>query len=184
MKRNKPIRKHRKSGTQRSRRRAYWFDHRGSSHWVLAVPQAFAGADQSVFDMTGAVAAGNNPERPEDPRFGSVLRWRIDRDGQTAFVYGQEGSPYRSKRSSDYGKSIAESFRQSIPTSPDVYHVFVAERESCTRGTKCPLTWYFYTYPDFDKPSHRPDRCPMSVLSDGSPWRLIGRTVPDGRLIF
>ncbi|MEU5958145.1 hypothetical protein [Streptomyces sp. NPDC047525] len=185
MKRNKPIVKRRKYGTQSLRRRPYAFDHRSSSHWALAVPQAFAGVDQSAFDMTGAVAAGNDPDRPEDPRFGSVLRWRIDRDGQTEFVYGRETwSSHPGTGSSDYGKRVGESFRWSIPTpSTDVYHVFVAEREACARGTKCPLTRYFYAYADLERPSHRPDQCPMSVLSDGPPWRLVGRTVPGGRLI-
>ncbi len=185
MKRNKPIVKRRKAGTQSQRRRPYWFDERGASHWALAVPQAFAGVDQTVFDMTGAVTAGTDDDRPEDPRAGSALRWRIDRDGQTAFVYGLwiwGGRPHRESPAS-YGNRIAQYMRRSIPTSPDVYHVFMAERTGCPHGTRCSLTRYFYSDSDIELPQHRPDRCPMSVLNDGPPWRLVGRTVPDGRLI-
>ncbi|MCX4792002.1 hypothetical protein OG369_39840 [Streptomyces sp. NBC_01221] len=186
MKRNKPIVRQRKAGTQSQRRRPYWFDDRGSNHWALAVPQAFAGVDQTVFNMTGAVAAGADENRPEDPRFGSVLRWRIDRVGQTEFVYGEwiwSGRPLREHPTS-YGKRLANSMGRSIPTSLDVYHVFVAERGGCTHGTKCSLTRYFYSDADIELPRHRPDRCPMSVLNDGPPWRLVGRTVPDGRHIY
>jgi hypothetical protein len=185
MKRNKPVIKRRKLGTQYRRRSAYQFPQRATSHWALAVPQAFAGTHETVFDMTGAVPAGSDVDNPEDPRFGSVLRWRVERDGQTAFVYGlwSWGGRSHGQGPSAYGKRIAESVRSSIPTSPDVYHVFVAEREGCAHGTKCVLTRYFYTHADREVPSHRPDRCPIGVLNDGPPWRLVGRTVPDGRLI-
>ncbi|GAA1237937.1 hypothetical protein [Streptomyces rhizosphaericus] len=184
MKRNKPLVKQRKAGTQHRRRSAYWFRDRATAHWVLAVPQAFAGVHETVFDMTGAVPAGNDVEYPESPRFGSVLRWRIDRNGQTAYVYGLRiGSRFRQSPSIS-GTRVAASVRRSIPTSSDVYHVFVAERDVCTRGAKCTLTRYFYTYSGHEVASHMPERCPTAVLDDGPPWRLVCRTVPDGRLIL
>lgn len=186
MKRNKRLVKQRKIGTQYRRRAAYNFDVRGTSHWALAVPQAFAGVHQSEFDMTGAVPAGSCDGDPEDPRFGSQLRWRVDRGGRTEFVYGLNiwSGRHRGETPSAFGRRIAEYVRRSIPTSPDVYHVFTAERQVCTRGTKCPLTSYYLTHTDREVPSHRPDLCPAGVLNDGQPWRLVGRTVPDGRLII
>lgn len=183
MKRNKPIAKNRKPGT----RRPYsWGDERGTSYWALAVPQAFAGVGQTVLDMSGAVAAGADAARPDDPRFfGSSFRWRLDRDGQTEFVHGLwiwDGRPSHMSPSA-YGRQVAKRVRTSIPTSPDVYHVFTAERAGCTRGMRCPLAYHFYSDAHMDLSQHRPNRCAMSVLSDGPPWRLVGRTVPDGRLI-
>ncbi|GLX22597.1 hypothetical protein [Streptomyces lavendulae] len=187
MKRNKPYIRRRKAGTQDERRRAYRWRESATSHWALAVPQAFVGTGQTVLDMTGAAPAGSDESAPDSPRYGlgSLLRWRLDRDGQTQFVYGiQVWGRYRSESSSAYGKRISDAFRRSLPTSPDVHHVFVAERPGCARGTRCPLTDHWYTAIEADLSTHRPDRCPMGVLNDGPPWRLVGRTVPDGRLIY
>ncbi|MEV7839130.1 hypothetical protein AB0O77_18250 [Streptomyces albidoflavus] len=185
MKRNKPLIKRRKAGTQSERRRPYRWQESATSYWALAVPQAFTGTGQTVLDMTGAVPAGADGSDPDDPRYGSSLRWRLGRDGQTQFVYGtQVGGRYRSESLSAYGKRISEGFRRSLPTSPDVYHVFVAARPGCERGTRCPLTRHWYTAIEADLSTHRPDRCPMGVLNDGPPWRLIGRTVPDSRHIY
>ncbi|MBC7267424.1 MAG: hypothetical protein H5T76_01710 [Streptomyces sp.] len=186
MRRNKPLVKQRKRGTQARRRRAYRFNDRSAAHWALAVPQAFVGVRETVLDMTGAVPAGDGVNVPEDPHCGGALRWRLDRDGQSVFVYGIHlwGGRYRTEDPETYSRRVAERFRTAIPTSPDVYHVFTAERDGCTRGPKCPLTRYFYSDADIEVPHHRPDRCPMSVLADGLPWRLVGRVVPDGRHIY
>ncbi|MFE2268557.1 hypothetical protein ACFXB4_04905 [Streptomyces lavendulae] len=185
MKRNKPLIKRRKAGTQNERRRPYQWQESATTYWALAVPQAFAGTGQTVLDMTGAVPAGDDESSPDNPRYGSSLRWRLDRDGQTQFVYGKEvWRRYRGESQAAYGKRIADSSRRSLPTSPDVYHVFVAERPGCARGTRCPLTQHWYTAIEADLSTHRPDRCPMGVLNDGPPWRLIGQTVPDGRHIY
>ncbi|MDX3206251.1 MULTISPECIES: hypothetical protein [Streptomyces] len=185
MKRNKPLIKRRKAGTQYRRRRLHPWGKHASSYWALAVPQAFTGTGQTVLDMTGAVPAGADESRPDNPRYGSVLRWRLDREGQTQFVYGiQVWGRYRGESPSAYGKRISDAFRRSLPTSPDVHHVFVAERPGCARGTRCPLTQHWYTAIEADLSTHQPDRCPMGVLNDGPPWRLIGRTVPDGRHIY
>ncbi|MBV9023880.1 MAG: hypothetical protein JO362_08820 [Streptomycetaceae bacterium] len=171
---------------QARRRRRYQFGDRGGAYWALAVPQAFAGVRENVLDMTGAVPAGEDENAPDNPRYGTALRWRLDRDGQTTFVYGTHlwGGRYRTKDPQTYGRRIAELFRTAMPASADVYHVFTAERDACTRGTSCPLTMYFYSYSDVEVPHHRPDRCPTSVLTDGLPWQLVGRVVPDGRRIW
>lgn len=185
MKRNKPLIKRRKAGTQYRRRRLHPWGKHASSYWALAVPQAFTGTGQTVLDMTGAVPAGSDESRPDSPRYGSVLRWRLDREGQTQFVYGiQVWGRYRGESPAAYGKRLSDAFRRSLPTSPDVHHVFVAERPGCARGTRCPLTRHWYTAIEADLSTHQPDRCPMGVLNDGPPWRLIGRTVPDGRHIW
>ncbi|EDY53273.1 hypothetical protein [Streptomyces clavuligerus] len=186
MKRNKPLIKRRKAGTQSERRRAYRWQESATSYWALAVPQAFIGAGQTVLDMTGAVPAGFDESKPDNPRYGSKLRWRLDRDGQTQFVYGKRvwrRYPPSESRAA-YGKRIADSFRWSLPSSTDVYHVFVAERPSCAHGTRCPLTRHVYTAIEADLSVHEPDECPTSVLNDGPPWRLIGRTIPDGQFIY
>ncbi|MEU0022030.1 hypothetical protein ABZ173_30685 [Streptomyces rochei] len=182
MKRNKPLIKRRKAGTQYMRRRPYRWQVRSTGHWVLAVPQAFVGTSQTVLDMTGAVPAGADESSPDDPRYdGSILRWRLDRDGQTQFVYGfwTWGRSQSAK-----GKRFSARFRLSLPATSDVYHVFAAERPACARGTRCPLAQHWYTAIEADRATHRPDQCPMGVLNDGPPWRLIGRTVPDGRHIY
>ncbi|MFZ3491844.1 hypothetical protein ACODT5_01140 [Streptomyces sp. 5.8] len=185
MKRNKPLIKRRKAGTQYERRRPYQWQERATTYWALAVPQAFAGTNQTVLDMTGAVPAGADESSPDSPRYGSSLRWRLDRGGQTQFVYGEQvWRRYQGESQAAYGKRIVDSFRHSLPISPDVYHLFVAERPGCARGTRCPLTQHWYTAIEADLSTHRPDRCPMGVLNDGPPWRLIGQTVPDGRLIY
>ncbi|MFD8417229.1 hypothetical protein ACFV2Q_36745 [Streptomyces sp. NPDC059650] len=185
MQRNKPLIKRRKAGTQIERRRPYQWRESATTYWALAVPQAFAGTGQTVLDMTGAVPAGDDESSPDSPRYGSSLRWRLDRDGRTQFVYGEKvWRRYRGESQAAYGKRIVDSFRWSLPTSTDVYHVFVAERPSCARGTRCPLTQHWYTAIEADLSTHRPDRCPMGVLNDGPPWRLIGQTVPDGRHIY
>ncbi|MEV6583859.1 hypothetical protein AB0M92_37645 [Streptomyces sp. NPDC051582] len=184
MKRNKPLIKHRKAGTQYRRRRLYAWGERASSSWALAVPQAFTGTSQTVLDMTGAAPAGTDESSPDSPRYGPVLRWRLERGDQPQFVYGvQVWGRYRGESPSDYGKRIADGFRLCLPISPDVYHVFVAKRPGCARGTQCPLTRHWYTAIEADLSTHRSDWCPMAVLNDGAPWRLIGRTVPDGRHI-
>ncbi|MEW1895280.1 hypothetical protein [Streptomyces albidoflavus] len=90
MKRNKPLIKRRKAGTQSERRRPYRWQESATSYWALAVPQAFTGTGQTVLDMTGAVPAGADGSDPDDPRYGSSLRWRLGRDGQTQFVYGTQ----------------------------------------------------------------------------------------------
>ncbi|WP_435060155.1 hypothetical protein [Streptomyces sp. bgisy060] len=185
MKRNKPLIKRRKFGTQSERRKPYRWQEGATAVWALAVPQAFAGADQTVLDMTGAVPAGDDESAPDNPRYGSRLRWRLDRDGQSQFVYGKLiWRRYQSESQAAYGRRVADSFRRSLPTSTDVYHVFVAERPVCNRGTRCPLTQHWYTAIEANLSTHRPDQCPMGVLNDGPPWRLIGRTVADGRHIY
>lgn len=186
MKRNKPLFKQRKRGTQARRRWRYEFGDSGKTRWALAVPQAFVGVRETVLDMTGAIPAGADENAPDNPRYGSALRWRLDRDGQTTFVYGIHlwGGRTRHEDPQTYGRRVAERFRTAIPTSPDVYHVFTAEREGCARGTKCPLTMYFYSDSDVEVPRHKVDRCPTGVLTDGVPWRLVGRVVPDGRHIY
>ena len=172
MKRNKPV-KHRKSGTQIRRRSAYWFDDRSAGFWALAVRQSFVGVRENVLDMTGAVPAGDLADLPEDPRMrGGLLRWRLERDGRTEYVYGR----HQWNREAVFR-------RDSLPVSPDVFHVFTACRRACTRGSRCPMTYYLYSDTDIEVPRHRPDRCPMSVLDDGPPWRLAGRVVPDGAFI-
>ncbi|MEU8544631.1 hypothetical protein AB0C52_32320 [Streptomyces sp. NPDC048717] len=185
MKRNKPLIKRRKFGTQSERRKAYRWQEGATAVWALAVPQAFAGADRTVLDMTGAVPAGDDESAPDDPRYGSRLRWRLDRDGRSQFVYGKQiWRRYQSESQAAYGKRVADSFRLSLPTSTDVYHVFVAERPVCGRRARCPLTQHWYTAIEADLSTHRPDHCPMGVLNDGPPWRLIGRTIADGRHIY
>ncbi|MFI5986820.1 hypothetical protein ACIBEA_38910 [Streptomyces sp. NPDC051555] len=184
MKRNKPLTKHRKPGTQHQHRKAFRFDDRGSAHWAIAVPQAFAGVRESVFDMEGAVPAGDRAN-PLNPQYGSGLRWRVEREARSAFVYGVNlwHGRYGTESPDAYGRRVSALFRTALPTSPDVYHVFTAERNGCTRGAKCPLTSN-YSDSDIAIPHHRPDRCPTSVATDGSPWRLVGRVVPDGQLIY
>ncbi|MFE3558391.1 hypothetical protein ACFXKW_26545 [Streptomyces sp. NPDC059193] len=185
MKRNKPLTKHRKPGTQRQHRKAFRFDDRGSAHWAIATPQAFAGVRESVFDMAGTVPAGDRAN-PQNPQCGSWLRWRIERDGKSAFVYAVHlgHGRYSSESPDAYDRRVAALFRTALPTSPDVYHVFTAERNGCTRGAKCPLASHFYSDSDIAIPRHRPDRCPASVVANSSPWRLVGRVVPDGQLIY
>jgi hypothetical protein len=185
MKRNKPLIKRRKAGTQYERRRPYQWRESATAYWALAVPQAFAGTGQTVLDMTGAVPAGADDSCPDSPLYGSSLRWRLDRDGQSQFVYGElVWRRYQSESQAAYGKRIVGSFRRSLPTSADVFHVFVAERPGCARGTRCPLAQHWYTAIEADLSTHRPDQCPMGVLNEGPPWRLIGQTVPDGRHIY
>ncbi|MEW2434395.1 hypothetical protein AB0952_09465 [Streptomyces caniferus] len=173
MKRNKPIVKRRKAGTQMQRRSAYRFDDQSTGYWALAVRQSFVGVRENVLDMTGAVPAGDFSDLPEDPRMrGGLLRWRLQRDGQTEYVYGRQ----QWSRGGGFG-------RDNLPLSPDVFHVFTASRRACTRGSRCPLTSYLLSDSDIEVPRHHPDRCPMSVLDDGTPWRLAGRVVPDGAFI-
>ncbi|WP_431985253.1 hypothetical protein [Streptomyces qinglanensis] len=160
MKRNKPVVKRRKAGTQIRRRWPYGFDHRGAGDWALWVPQSFVGARETVLDMNGAVPDGDLTDLPADPRMrGGGLRWRLHRGGRTVYVYGchtwGRGGPGRT----------------GMGTS-DVYYVFTARRRACTRGSKCPLTSYFLSwYSDIEIPEHRSDRCPMAVLEDGPSWR-------------
>lgn len=155
MKRNKPIVKHRNSGTQWRRRWAYRYDSRSARDWALRVPQSFVGVRETVLDMSGAVPDGDLTDLPEDPRMrGGGLRWRLHRDGKTVYVYGR-GGPGRT----DAGSS-------------DVYYVFTARRRACARGSKCPLTRYSLSWcSGIEIPEHRPDLCPMAVLDDGPPWR-------------
>src|SRR5690606_31705058 len=101
--------------TQYMRRRPYRWQARSTGHWVLAVPQAFVGTSQTVLDMTGAVPAGADESSPDDPRYdGSILRWRLDRDGQTQFVYGfwTWGRSQSAK-----GKRFSARFRLSLPAT-------------------------------------------------------------------
>ncbi|MEU5137064.1 hypothetical protein [Streptomyces californicus] len=184
MKRNKPLIKLRKMGTQYRRRKAYRYQERSTVYWALAVPQAFTGTRGAVLDMTGAVPAGTDETCPDNPRYGGVMRWRLERDGPTQFVYGvgvSERSQHQSQ--SAYVKRILKSMRYALPVSGDAFHVFAAARPVCARGKRCPLAWHWYTAIEADLSKHRADQCPMGVLNDGPPWRLVGGTVPDGRLI-
>ncbi|MFD8731496.1 hypothetical protein [Streptomyces sp. NPDC059611] len=184
MKRNKPLMKLRKMGTQNRRRKPYRYQGRSTVYWALAVPQAFTGARGTVLDMTGATPAGADEARPDSPRYGGVMRWRIDRDGRTQFVYGVRVSERGQHQSqSAYEKRILKKMRLTLPVSEDAFHVFVAARPDCVRGKRCPLAWHWYTAIEADLSRHRADQCPMGVLNDGPPWRLVGGTVPDGRLI-
>ncbi|MFJ8677304.1 hypothetical protein [Streptomyces sp. NPDC093589] len=174
MKRNKPIVKQRKAGTQSRRRWAYRFDGWSTGFWALSVRQSFVGVRADVLDMTGAVPAGDFSDLPEDPRMrGGLLRWRLERDGRTEYVYG------RKQWSRDGGFR-----RDNLPVSEDVFHTFTASRKTCTRGSKCPLTSYILSDSGIEVPRHHPDRCPMTVLEDGPSWRLTGRVVPDGAFIY
>lgn len=162
VKRNKPLVRHRKLGTQWRRRKQYRHDHRSAREWMLWVPQSFVGARETVLDMHGAVPDGDLTDLPEDPqmRDGS-LRWRLHRGGKTVYVYGHptwgRGGPGRTDRDS---------------SSEDIHYIFTARRRACTRGSKCPLTSYFLSwYSDIEILEHRPDRCPMTVLDEGPPWR-------------
>src|SRR4051812_48987173 len=89
-------------------------DGRSGGFWALAVRQSFVGVRESVLDMTGAVPAGDLTDLPESPRMrDGLLRWRLERDGRTEYVYGR------------HQWDREEVFRRhSLPVSSDVFHVF------------------------------------------------------------
>lgn len=152
MKRNNPLPKTRKAGTQAKKRHAAghygWMDReRGMQEWSLVVAQSVVGDDRT-FSMEGAVPAGEG-DKPEDPLWKGVLRWRLDREGKTFFVYSSPPDG-----------------------STDTFIVFTAERK-CIHGKSCPLTHYWCTDIDFSLARHQPGSCPMGVPWPGV-WKLKG----------
>lgn len=163
MKRNKPLVKRRRSGTQSQRRRPYWFDDRGTNDWLVIVPQALAGKDARTFSMADAVPDGVNGN-PDDPTLTPGLyRWRLSVGGRTVPVYTVQHGWY--KWNPDYGFS-------AVPRTGDVWYAFTAECK-CQRS-RCPLTRYYYSEADNEVPMHRPGRCPLGVPGD-TLWKYAGR---------
>lgn len=162
MKRNKPLCKHRRSGTQTWRRRPYWSDPRRAETWTVIIPQAVAG-DARTFDLSGAVPAGIE-NKPDDPTYApNLYRWLLHIDGKPVMVFACWGGWYRWSTNTDR-------FRDA--PSGDTWYAFTAEGK-CGRS-RCPLTRYVYSDFDAEVPRHRPGRCPLGMPIDGS-WKYVGR---------
>lgn len=162
MKRNKPIWKHRKPGTQARLRYPHWRDREGAVTWTVIVPQAIVGVEARTFSMDGAVPSGHH-DRPDDPRVTSgAHRWILD---GSMVVYAKVGG--LSSWDVTYGF-------EGVPRIGDVWYAFTAGRE-CLRNP-CPLTHYWYEGPDATLKRHRKGFCPLAVSGEGV-WKYAGRMV-------
>lgn len=160
MKRNKPLCKRRKAGTQAERRRRAgwsWQDwQRQAADWTVFVPQSVVGTDAKVFDMTGATPFGID-EVPGDPTFQHGMnRWRLDIDGKSVVVY----TSWR------WGSSGA------LPRTGDVWYAFTSKGK-CLRDN-CQMTWFDYADNGSEIPHHRPGACPLGIPLDAS-WKYARR---------
>lgn len=139
----------------------------GEGLWSIAVPTEKAQGSRT-FSTEGIIPAG---ERIGDPYWkhlwleGGLLRWRMDRDGESFFIYGKtHGFPdWRNPGCYD----------GPLPGIGETYEVYQAHRK-CTKGDSCPLTRYWETDIDFTLKAHRPGGCPMGVPGPGA-WKHTGR---------
>jgi hypothetical protein len=140
---------------------------RGEGLWSIAVPTGYAQGART-FSMEGAIPAG---ERKGDPYWkhlwleGGLLRWRLDRNGESFFLYG---------RTNDFPDwRNPGCYDGPLPGIGETYEVYQARRK-CTRDDSCPLTRYWETDVDFTLKSHRPGTCPMGVPGPGV-WKHTKR---------
>jgi hypothetical protein len=165
MKRNKPLCKTRKAGTQIRLRRPYWYDERRAETWKVYVPQSLVGTDARTFSMAEAVPAGEG-DNPGNPGISpSLYRWRLDVDGKSVLVYVSWGAWYP--------WSTGSSLSDVVAHQGDTWYVFTAEGK-CDR-LKCPFTRYGYSDKGDEIPQHRPGRCPGGIPLDAT-WKYAGRT--------
>lgn len=162
MKRNKPIVKHRRSGTQTWRRLRYWSDPRSAETWTVIVPQAVAG-DARTFSLAGATAAGSEGI-PGDPTYApNLFRWLLHIDGKPVMVFAAWGEWYH--WAGHNGRF------QDVPGG-GIWIAYNA-RGKCTRE-RCPQTRYFYSSTGAEISVHVPGRCALGLPLDAS-WKRVGR---------
>lgn len=164
MKRNKPLDKRHRVGTQTWRRRSYWSDQRSTGDWTVIVPQAHVGADARILNLSGAVTDGAE-NVAGDPTVGpNLYRWRLDLFGRATPVYAVRGPWYAwTGHSGRFG---------AVPRTGDVWYAFTSEGK-CER-TNCPRTTYFYEGVDGRIARHVPGGCPLGIPLDAG-WKYAGR---------
>lgn len=166
-KRNKPIIKHRKPGTQWGRRRKYGADYeRQMGKWVLLVPET-AGIDRYELPrlMVGAI-----PTPMEETWGRRACRWRLDVGGRSWTVWSVEG---RAVPSRWWGEGRLPWGLGNLADKDTRWLVYEGERR-CSQGANCPEAYrYFADNGVSEITRHRPGSCPFAVRESGA-WKFVG----------
>ena len=165
MKRNKPIIKRRKAGTQYLRRRnaGYMYgDDRSAGGWLLLLPQGLGGADIRHITLDNLTPLGRDGETENPAMSHHLYRWRVDTDGKSFVAYTA------SYWWDTHGNSEGQEATWFAYTG----------RGKCTQGRNCPGVRRTYTpWSGVEVSFHPPSRCPYAVQNIRT-WKLERQIVP------